>query len=133
MGRPSKDNYTIKVNEIQINLLSQKQDKYNNEIVYFKVVDVNAKTKMKQLLAMYDNPDSPLKLPFFIGETGDIILRVKERFINAPTITELEKKTYLANLEFKYYTYVPPEQTDINYTGYFLKLPLMVVSPTQIV
>jgi hypothetical protein len=127
-GRKPKDNNTIKINDLQIQLVSMKQDNYGTDITYFKIVDANLKTKMKQTMSIED-----IKMPYFTGDKHEIILKVKEKFICLIDETDLQlKKTYLANVEFEYYSY-SPEGSETTYVGYYAKIPLMRASPSQVV
>jgi hypothetical protein len=127
-GRKPKDNNTIKINDLHIQLVSRKQDNYGTDITYFKIVDANLKTKMKQLMSIED-----IKMPYFTGDNNCIILKVKEKFICLIDETDLQlKKTYLANVEFEYYSY-SPEGSETTYVGYYAKIPLMRASPSQVV
>jgi hypothetical protein len=127
-GRKPKDNNTIKINDLHIQLVSRKQDNYGTDITYFKIVDANLKTKMKQIMSIED-----IKMPYFTGDKNEIILKVKEKFICLIDETDLQlKKTYLASLEFEYYSYTPSD-SETTYVGYYAKIPLMRASPSQVV
>ena len=126
MGRPKKELTNITINDIKINFISEKKDKYDNEITYFKVVDKN---RFNQMLAF--DIDLDLMLPYFVGDNGAIILKVKSKFINSfdEGCVELTKITYLANLHFEYYSIFRQDQEPLN--GYYCKLPILKVSPIQ--
>jgi hypothetical protein len=127
-GRKPKDNNTIKINDLQIQLVSRKQDNYGNDVTYFNIVDANLKTKMKQIMSIDD-----IKVPYFYGDKNEVILKVKEKFICLIDDGDLQlKKTYLANVEFEYYSYTP-EGSETTYVGYYAKIPLMKASPSQVV
>ena len=53
MGKQSKDKTNNKdiiyINDIDLEYVSTKTDKYDNEISYFKIIDSLVKTKFKQL------------------------------------------------------------------------------------
>jgi hypothetical protein len=89
-GRKPKDNNTIKINDLQIQLVSRKQDNYGNDITYFKIVDANLKTKMKQIMSIDD-----IKMPYFFGDKSEVILKVKEKFICLIDDTDLQLKKNL--------------------------------------
>ena len=48
-GRPVKDVNKVNINDLVVELLATKENDYNANICYFKVVDVECKTKMKVL------------------------------------------------------------------------------------
>ena len=47
-GRPQKNNNNIIINDINVEYLSTKKDKFDNEISYFKLID--PENKLHQLL-----------------------------------------------------------------------------------
>ena len=51
-GRPSKNTNTIRVDDLDVEFLSKKENEYGADICYSKVVDVNTKTKLKQVKAV---------------------------------------------------------------------------------
>ena len=61
-GRPMKNTNTLNVNDLLVEYLTTKQDSYNNEISYFKVVDPAFRVKLKPLFIL--NDDGALKLQF---------------------------------------------------------------------
>ena len=42
-GRPAKSNTTINTNDLLVEFISKKENSYNANICYFKVVDIDAK------------------------------------------------------------------------------------------
>ena len=70
-GRPSKNNNSIIINDLSVEYLSTKKDKFENEIVYFKLLD--NKSKLKQVFEI-QTTDKDIKLPIWITDSNDIIL-----------------------------------------------------------
>ena len=95
MGRPKKENNTILFNDIRLNFISKKEDNYGNEVCYFKCVDKN---KLKNIMSFQN-----LKMPYFVGDNGTLILKVKHKFVNL--IDEFKKQTYLCDLVFESYNF----------------------------
>ena len=72
-GRPQKNNNNILINDINVEYLSTKTDKYDNSIVYLKLTD--PKNKLKQIIDFQAN-DNDIRLPIWTTETQDVILKV---------------------------------------------------------
>lgn len=136
MGRTAKDKNVIAVENLKINLISKKPNQYGDEILYFKIVDKDAfgvKGKMKLIKTVGDSTPS-LRMPFFTGDNGAVILRIKEKFIGDPTIADgaFEKKTYDANLMFESYCFKPSGNAEDNeISGYLCKALTIKVSDVQ--
>ena len=82
-GRPQKNNNNIIINDISVEYLSTKTDKFDNTIVYFKLLD--AKSKLKPVIDTQVN-DKDIKLScIWTTDTQDIILKIKEKLINTST------------------------------------------------
>ena len=65
-GRPQKNNNNIIINDINVEYLSTKIDKFDNSIVYFKLTD--PKSKLKTLFDTQAN-DKDIKLPIWTTDT----------------------------------------------------------------
>ena len=117
-GRPTKNNNNILINDINVEYLSTKTDKFDNTIVYFKLLD--AKSKLKTVMDTQAN-DKDIKLScIWTTETQDIILKVKEKWINAAT-DELQPLTnYVVNADFTAYSL---DTENGNMKGYYIKIP----------
>jgi hypothetical protein len=116
-----------------MNLLSVRSESFGNEVIYLKPVDANTKTKMKQFMSIFEaHKDGDVKFPLFISDNGvDIILKAKTKFINyQPEVLTLDKRTYTADLLLSHYSMVKPDGT---ITGYYLKIPSIELSKTQVI
>ena len=82
---------------------------------------------MKLIKAVADSTPS-LRMPFFTGDNNQIILRIKEKFIN---LIEFEKKTYDANLMFESYCFKTSEDNEIS--GYMCKVLTIKLSDVQVI
>ena len=88
-GRPKLNTNNITINELLVEYLSTKVDKFNNEISYFKIVDSAFRIKLKPLFSL--NDDGNLKLPIWMTEDkNEYILKVKDKWIGS--FQELVKK-----------------------------------------
>ena len=79
-GRPQQNNNNIIINDINVEYLSTKTDKFDNSVSYFKLIDPRNKLK-----ALFDTQvaDKDIKLScIWSTDTQDIILKVKEKWIN---------------------------------------------------
>ena len=117
-GRPQKNNNNIIINDLSVEYLSTKTDKYDNAIVYLKLTD--PKNKLKPVIDTQAN-DKDIKLScIWSTETQDIILKVKEKWINAAT-DELQPLTnYVVNADFTAYSL---DTDNGNMKGYYIKIP----------
>ena len=90
--------------------LSTKENKYNDEIVYFKVIDNDFKSKVKPLNS------SKFLVPLFKTDK-DIILKMKSKHVKSMFTDMVKKELYEVLVEFKYYEY-QPEGRDLT-KGYY--------------
>ena len=117
-GRPQKNNNNILINDISVEYLSTKTDKYDNTIVYFKLLD--AKSKLKAVMDTQAN-DKDIKLScIWTTDTQDIILKVKSKWINAETDDLLPLTNYVINSDFTAYSL---DTENGNMKGYYIKIP----------
>ena len=117
-GRPQTNNNNIIINDISVEYLSTKIDKHDNAIVYLKLTD--PKSKLKPVMDTQVN-DKDIKLScIWSTDTQDIILKVKEKWINAAT-DELQPLTnYVVNADFTAYSL---DTENGNMKGYYIKIP----------
>ena len=80
--------------------LSTKENKYNDEIVYFKVIGNDFKSKVKPLNS------SKFLVPLFKTDK-DIILKMKSKHVKSIFTDMIKKELYEVLVEFKYYGYQP--------------------------
>ena len=80
--------------------LSTKENNYNDEIVYFKVIDNGFKSKIKPLSS------SKFLVPLFKTDK-DIILKMKSKHVKSIFTDMIEKELYEVLVEFKYYEFQP--------------------------
>ena len=80
--------------------LSTKENNYNDEIVYFKVIDNDFKSKVKPLNS------SKFLVPLFKTDK-DIILKMKSKHVKSMFTDMIKKELYEVLVEFKYYEYQP--------------------------
>ena len=99
-GRPTKDTNTVNVIELVVEIVSTKKDNYDQEFSYLKIVDTAFRVKLKPLFSLSD--DGSLKLPIWITDRIENILKVKTTFI--VNIQDLVKNAvHVINLSFEYY------------------------------
>ena len=100
-GRPTKKNNNIIINDINVEYLSTKTDKFDNSIVYFKLTD--PKSKLKPIIDTQVN-DKDIKLScIWTTDTQDVILKVKEKWVNVSD--DLQTLTnYVLNADFNAYS-----------------------------
>ena len=100
-----EENVTLK--NIKLEYLSTKQDKYENEISYFKIKDRNIDQKFISL-----NKEG-YKQPYFKTDKGSYILKAKTKYLK---LKELKKdETVSTDITFK-----PYEMEDNK--GFYVKL-----------
>ena len=117
-GRPQKNNNNIIINDVSVEYLSTKTDKFDNTVVYFKLLDV--KSKLKPVIDTQVN-DKDIKLScIWTTDTQDIILKVKSKWINAETDDLLPLTNYVINTDFTAYSL---DTENGNMKGYYIKIP----------
>ena len=76
-------------------------------------------------------------MPFFVGDNNQIILKIKEKIINAFDLMDFEKKTYDANLMFESYCFKPSgsggHAEDNEISGYVCKALSIKLSDVQVI
>ena len=113
-GRPPKSNNTVTINELIVEYLSTKNDNYNNEVSYFKIVDPAFRAKLKPLFSL--NDEGLLKIPIWATDKSEHILKVKSKFVN--NSQDLVKNAlHIININFEFYHM---EQNDVK--GYYAKI-----------
>jgi len=115
-GRPLKNNNVITINDLTTQYLSTKKDKYDNETVYFKIVD--NRQKLKSLFEVNDKEGGLLKFPFWLTPEEETILKVKSKWMNISDEL-IPQETYNLNIDFTSYTLEVNEKT---IKGYYAKI-----------
>jgi len=116
-GRPQKKNNNILINDINVEFLSKKTDKFSNDVVYLKLTD--PKNKLKPIIDMQAN-DNDIKLScIWTTDTQDVILKVKDKWLNVAD--DLQTLTnYVINADFTAYSM---DNENGNMKGYYIKIP----------
>ena len=116
-GRPKNNNNNIIINDINVEYLSTKTDKFDNSVVYFKLTD--PKNKLKPIIDTQAN-DKDIKLScIWTTDTQDVILKVKEKWVNVSD--DLQTLTnYAVNVDFTAYSLDTDNGT---VKGYYIKIP----------
>ena len=113
-GRPKTNTNTVTINELIVEYLSTKNDNYNNEVSYFKIVDPAFRAKLKPLFSL--NDEGLLKIPIWASDKSEHILKVKSKFVN--NSQDLVKNVlHIININFEFYHM---EQNDVK--GYYAKI-----------
>ena len=118
-GRPQKRNNVITVNALETEYLSTKKDKFDNEIAYFKIIDSQFRHRLKPLFDVNDKENGTLKLPLWLTEQEDYILKVKSKWMNVSDDL-IQQDLYLLNIDFTSYTLEVDDTTTIK--GYYAKI-----------
>jgi hypothetical protein len=116
-GRPKNNNNNIIINDINVEYLSTKTDKFDNSVVYLKLTD--PKNKLKPIIDTQAN-DKDIKLScIWTTDTQDVILKVKEKWLNVAD--DLQTLTnYVINADFTAYSL---DTDNGNVRGYYIKIP----------
>ena len=116
-GRPVKDVNKVSINDLVVEFLATKENDYNANICYFKVVDVECKTKMKSIIGLQDDD---LRMPFWKSvDKQELILKVKGKFVNAAS--DLVKGSlYAIGIYFESYNIEQEDKEPIK--GYYAKV-----------
>ena len=116
-GRPVKDVNKVNINDLVVEFLATKDNDYNANICYFKVVDVECKTKVKSIIGLQDDD---IRMPFWktVGKQ-EMILKVKGKFVNA--VSDLVKgSVYAIDITFESYCIEQEDKEPIK--GYYSKV-----------
>ena len=115
-GRPQKNNNNSLINDINVEYLSTKVDKFDNSVVYLKLID--PKNKLKPIIDTQAN-DKDIKLScIWTTDTCDVILKVKEKWLNVAE--DLQTLTnYVVNPDFTAYSLDTKNGT---VKGYYIKI-----------
>ena len=125
-GRPAKSNTTITINDLLVEFISKTENNYNANICYFKVVDIDAKNKMKPIRNLEEDD---VRMPYW-KDKDNIILKVKDKFVN--TKDDLKSGLlYTANLDFEYYS-IEDVENNTSLKGYCLKVQGLVKTKMEI-
>ena len=116
-GRPVKDVNKVNINDLVVEFLATKENDYNANICYFKVVDVECKTKMKSIIGLQDDD---IRMPFWkTVDKQEMILKVKDKFVNA--VSDLVKGSeYAIDITFESYCIEQEDKEPIQ--GYYSKV-----------
>ena len=116
-GRPVKDVNKVNINDLVVEFLATKENDYNANICYFKVVDVECKTKMKSIIGLQDDD---IRMPFWkTVDKQEMILKVKDKFVNA--VSDLVKGLeYAIDITFESYSIEQEDKEPIK--GYYSKV-----------
>ena len=116
-GRPVKDVNKVTINDLVVECLVTKENDYNANICYFKIVDVECKTKMKRIIGLQDDD---IRMPFWkTVDKQELILKVKDQFVNAASdlVKGLE---YAIDITFESYSIEQEDKEPIK--GYYSKI-----------
>ena len=115
-GRPAKNENKVSINDLVVELLGTKENDYNADTCYFKVVDVECKTKMKSIMSLQDDD---IRMPFWRTDKNDIVLKVKDKFVNVAS--DLVKGSdYIIDITFE--SYCIEEEGKEPIKGYYSKV-----------
>ena len=116
-GRPAKNENKVTINDLVVEFLATKANDYNANICYFKVVDVECKTKMKSIIGLQDDD---IRMPFWkTVDKQELILKVKDKFVNAAS--DLVKGSeYAIDITFESYCIEQEDKEPIK--GYYSKV-----------
>jgi hypothetical protein len=114
-GRPRLNNNNVAVNDLTIEFLSTKKDNYENDISYFKITDPSFRVKLKPLFIL-SNDDVNLKMPYWVTDKNEHILKVKTKFV-VNHIDLIQHVNYVININFEYY-----HMEQANIKGYYGKV-----------
>ena len=116
-GRPAKNENKVTINDLVVEYLATKENDYNANICYFKIVDVECKTKMKSIIGLQDDD---IRMPFWkTVDKQEMILKVKDKFVNAAS--DLVKGSeYAIDITFESYCIEQEDKEPIK--GYYAKV-----------
>ncbi len=115
-GRPSKTTSKIRINDLDVEFISMKENNYNANICYFKITDPDCKNKMKAITCLADDD---IRMPFWSTDNDDVMLKVKDKFVKQ-VLEMVTNQTYNINILFESYCIENDDSPPIK--GYFAKI-----------
>lgn len=78
---PTKHNNNKKVliQDLHVEFLASKVDDYDCVNCFFKIIDIDSVSKLKPLLGL--NDDRSFKIPVWMSDKGESLLKVKKKFV----------------------------------------------------
>ena len=108
---------TVSIKELRVKSISSKVDNYDNMISYFKIVDKEAKNKLKLVNKLFDT----LYQPFWTTDEKEMMLKVKTKNIKRKDL--IKSNEYFCDVDLVPY-YV--EKTANELKGYYAKVKLIL-------
>ena len=117
-GRPVKDVNKVNINDLVVEFLATKANDYNANICYFKIVDVECKTKMKSIIGLQDDD---IRMPFWkTVDKQELILKVKDKFVSNKHSDLVKNLQYAIDITFESYCIEQEDKEPIK--GYYSKV-----------
>ena len=117
-GRPVKDVNKVNINDLVVEFLATKDNDWNANICYFKVVDVECKTKMKSIIGLQDDD---IRMPFWkTVDKQEMILKVKDKFVSNKHSDLVNNLQYAIDITFESYCIEQEDKEPIK--GYYSKV-----------
>ena len=85
----------IVIKNVKVTYITTKTDLYKNENSYFKISKKDIDAKFNKVSV------DGFKLPWFAGDDGKYILKVKFKNVKLPDM--IKENMYVTNISFKYY------------------------------
>ena len=108
---------TISIKELRVKFISSKVDNYDNMISYFKIVDKEAKKKLKLVNKLSD----ALYKPIWATDEKEMVLKGKTKITQRKDLIKCNE--YFCDVDFVPY-YV--EKTSNELKGYYAKVKLIL-------
>ena len=102
----------ISINELRVQYISKKVDKYENMISYFKIIDSAVNKKLKIVNKLSDT----LYKPFWKTDKNEIMLKVKTKHVDKNDL--VKDMLYDCNVELVAYF----EEKSVELKGYYAKM-----------
>ncbi len=111
-----KNNYKkVFVQDLNVEFLASKVVDYDCVNCFFKIIDIDGVNKLKPLLSL--NDDGSFKMPIWLSDKQESILKVKNKFI--PGNDYVKGGLYTINIEFILYNMVVDNES---FKGYYAKI-----------
>jgi hypothetical protein len=114
-GRPRKEKNIIEIKDLTLEFIITKEDDYQNEISFIKVIDKSFKTKLAPILSQKCDE---CKLPIWKSDDGIYMLKCKNKWMPEGRVFE-KNELFTADLNFHYYAMAKNEEL---IQGYFVKI-----------
>jgi len=118
LTKKNNNNKKVLIQDLNVEFLASKVDDYDCVNCFFKIIDINGVSKLRPLLGL--NDDKSFKMPIWMSDKGESLLKVKKKFVpDDGNGYYVKGGLYTINIEFILYNMTVDEDT---IKGYYAKI-----------